>query len=283
MPPLACAVACSSVYFIVCNNSRFYCGCSASLVTAITAWILNSCVLSKSYHVQKYKSVNFFALVDQLTALKHRCTVAQIRVSIITWRCALISSLIRLRFNVTWRVVTSQVLFPNTTVSCMRAVLEYLYTGRFCSRPDLDAMELIVLANRLCLPHLVALTGYLFFQISCPPATRTVFCKVITRVSKSAPTLTGFCLPFRALHRNCTDGGSNDGSWHWWRCAGVLGHGPGSERCQSSLNMFSTLSSYIRLGKLDFYQWGSLAANSSSDWNDLYTSGGVWPLGNINI
>lgn len=41
----------------------------------------------------------------------------------------------------------------------MQAVLEYLYTGRFCSRPDLDAMELIVLANRLCLPHLVALTG----------------------------------------------------------------------------------------------------------------------------
>ena len=52
-----------------------------------------------------------------------------------------------------------QVLFPNTTRSCMRAVLEYLYTGRFCSRADLDAMELIVLANRLCLPHLVALTG----------------------------------------------------------------------------------------------------------------------------
>lgn len=44
----------------------------------------------------------------------------------------------------------------------MRAVLEYLYTGRFCSRPDLDAMELIVLANRLCLPHLVALTGITF-------------------------------------------------------------------------------------------------------------------------
>ncbi|KAI2659562.1 Rho-related BTB domain-containing protein 2 [Labeo rohita] len=51
------------------------------------------------------------------------------------------------------------VLFPNTTRSSMQAVLEYLYTGRFCSRPDLDAMELIILANRLCLPHLVALTG----------------------------------------------------------------------------------------------------------------------------
>uniref|UniRef100_A0A8C5CWN7 Rho related BTB domain containing 2a n=3 Tax=Gadus TaxID=8048 RepID=A0A8C5CWN7_GADMO len=53
---------------------------------------------------------------------------------------------------------TKEVLFPNTTRTCMRAVLEYLYTGRFCSRADLDAMELIVLANRLCLPHLVALT-----------------------------------------------------------------------------------------------------------------------------
>ncbi|XP_076140673.1 rho-related BTB domain-containing protein 2 [Alosa pseudoharengus] len=53
---------------------------------------------------------------------------------------------------------TKEVLFPNTTRSSMQAVLEYLYTGRFCSRPDLDAMELIVLANRLCLPHLVALT-----------------------------------------------------------------------------------------------------------------------------
>lgn len=100
---------------------------------------------------------------------------------------------------------------------------------------------------------------------------------------QSASTLTGFCLPFRALHRNCADGGSDDGSWHWWRCAGVLGHGPGSERCQSSLNMFRTLSSYIRLGKLDFYQWGSLAWNSSSGSYDLYTLGEVWLLGNINI
>ncbi|XP_056591865.1 rho-related BTB domain-containing protein 2 [Triplophysa dalaica] len=53
---------------------------------------------------------------------------------------------------------TKEVLFPNTTRSSMQAVLEYLYTGRFCSRTDLDAMELIILANRLCLPHLVALT-----------------------------------------------------------------------------------------------------------------------------
>lgn len=52
-----------------------------------------------------------------------------------------------------------QVVFPYTSKSCMRAVLEYLYTGTFTSSPDLDDMKLIILANRLCLPHLVALTG----------------------------------------------------------------------------------------------------------------------------
>lgn len=55
----------------------------------------------------------------------------------------------------------SQVALPYTSKSCMRAVLEYLYTGQFSSSPDLDDMKLIILANRLCLPHLVALTGEL--------------------------------------------------------------------------------------------------------------------------
>lgn len=41
----------------------------------------------------------------------------------------------------------------------MRAVLEYLYTGMFTSSPDLDHVKLTILANRLCLPHLVTLTG----------------------------------------------------------------------------------------------------------------------------
>lgn len=53
---------------------------------------------------------------------------------------------------------TREVAFPHTSRSCMRAVLEYLYTGMFTSSPDLDDMKLIILANRLCLPHLVALT-----------------------------------------------------------------------------------------------------------------------------
>uniref|UniRef100_A0A8C2DUH2 Rho-related BTB domain-containing protein 1 n=1 Tax=Cyprinus carpio TaxID=7962 RepID=A0A8C2DUH2_CYPCA len=42
--------------------------------------------------------------------------------------------------------------------ACMRAVLEFLYCGVLTPWPELEPMDLIILANRLCLPHLVALT-----------------------------------------------------------------------------------------------------------------------------
>ncbi|XP_018614902.1 rho related BTB domain containing 4 [Scleropages formosus] len=51
-----------------------------------------------------------------------------------------------------------EVSIPSTSSACMRAVLEYLYCGLLMPSPDLQPMELIVLANRLCLPRLVALT-----------------------------------------------------------------------------------------------------------------------------
>ncbi|KAM6965610.1 rho related BTB domain containing 4 isoform 2-T2 [Aplochiton taeniatus] len=51
-----------------------------------------------------------------------------------------------------------EVSIPNTSSACMRAVLEFLYCGLLMPSPGLDSMELIVLANRLCLPRLVALT-----------------------------------------------------------------------------------------------------------------------------
>lgn len=41
----------------------------------------------------------------------------------------------------------------------MHGVLEFLYCGLLTPCPGLEPMELIVLANRLCLPRLVALTG----------------------------------------------------------------------------------------------------------------------------
>ncbi|KAK2523419.1 hypothetical protein Q9966_012073 [Columba livia] len=52
----------------------------------------------------------------------------------------------------------AEVSLPGTNCACFRAVLEFLYTGVFTPTPDLDAMELLVLTNRLCLPRLQALT-----------------------------------------------------------------------------------------------------------------------------
>ncbi|XP_053560366.1 rho-related BTB domain-containing protein 2 isoform X2 [Bombina bombina] len=51
-----------------------------------------------------------------------------------------------------------EVSLPCTMSSCLRAVLEYLYLGHFSPGSDLDCMELLALTNRLCLPHLQAMT-----------------------------------------------------------------------------------------------------------------------------
>lgn len=69
----------------------------------------------------------------------------------------------------------------------MRGVLEFLYCGLLTPSPGLEPMELIVLANRLCLPRLVALTGnnalwsirifnYLCAWVSCP---NCVWCSMV--------------------------------------------------------------------------------------------------------
>ncbi|NWI99144.1 RHBT1 protein, partial [Crypturellus undulatus] len=51
----------------------------------------------------------------------------------------------------------SEVVLPNINTTSMQAVLDYLYTKQLSSSQDLDTLELIALANRFCLPHLVAL------------------------------------------------------------------------------------------------------------------------------
>ncbi|NXR20332.1 RHBT2 protein, partial [Cinclus mexicanus] len=51
-----------------------------------------------------------------------------------------------------------EVSLPGTNCTCLRAVLDFLYTGVFTPTPDLDAMELLILTDRLCLPRLQALT-----------------------------------------------------------------------------------------------------------------------------
>lgn len=64
------------------------------------------------------------------------------------------------------RTPVPQVSLPGTNCACLRAVLDFLYTGVFTPTPDLDAMELLILTNRLCLPRLQALTG----EARVPPA-----------------------------------------------------------------------------------------------------------------
>ncbi|NXX24368.1 RHBT1 protein, partial [Nicator chloris] len=51
-----------------------------------------------------------------------------------------------------------EVSLPGTNCACLRAVLDFLYTGVFTPTPDVDAMELLILTDRLCLPRLQALT-----------------------------------------------------------------------------------------------------------------------------
>lgn len=48
----------------------------------------------------------------------------------------------------------------------MQAVLDYLYTKQLSSSQELDTLELIALANRFCLPHLIALAGNNFLALS---------------------------------------------------------------------------------------------------------------------
>ncbi|XP_036024344.1 rho-related BTB domain-containing protein 1 isoform X2 [Onychomys torridus] len=51
----------------------------------------------------------------------------------------------------------SEVHLPSINKMSMQAMLEYLYTKQLSPTLDLDPLELIALANRFCLPHLVAL------------------------------------------------------------------------------------------------------------------------------
>ncbi|XP_019363448.1 PREDICTED: rho-related BTB domain-containing protein 1 isoform X1 [Gavialis gangeticus] len=51
----------------------------------------------------------------------------------------------------------SEVVLPTINKTSMQAVLDYLYTKQLSSSQELDTLELIALANRFCLPHLVAL------------------------------------------------------------------------------------------------------------------------------
>ncbi|XP_078668087.1 rho-related BTB domain-containing protein 1-like isoform X3 [Branchiostoma floridae x Branchiostoma belcheri] len=54
----------------------------------------------------------------------------------------------------------NEVPLPGTTKACLQALLEYLYTGQLSLPANRDCIGLIELANRICLPRLVALTEH---------------------------------------------------------------------------------------------------------------------------
>ncbi|KAG8435575.1 hypothetical protein GDO86_013493 [Hymenochirus boettgeri] len=53
---------------------------------------------------------------------------------------------------------SNEIILPNVSKSSMQAVLDYLYTKQLACSSEMDPLELIALANRICLPYLVALT-----------------------------------------------------------------------------------------------------------------------------
>ncbi len=51
-----------------------------------------------------------------------------------------------------------QIAFPGVTCESFRALQEYLYTGQSSTLDTVDCMELIELANRMCVPRLLTIT-----------------------------------------------------------------------------------------------------------------------------
>lgn len=151
-------------------------------------------------------------------------------------------------------VCVFQVPIPNTSTACMHGVLEFLYCGLLTPCPGLEPMELIVLANRLCLPRLVALTGKVspLWPYKCCAKGRDCRRLVVCSLNRFIIVLLIFCGMLSHLNwRGCTDPvlsalwpcraarcrwaspvGSQRG-WHWWTGARLprTGSGISSQSC----------------------------------------------------
>uniref|UniRef100_W5MIA1 Rho-related BTB domain-containing protein 1 n=1 Tax=Lepisosteus oculatus TaxID=7918 RepID=W5MIA1_LEPOC len=114
--------------------------------------------ITKAFHVRKANRIKECLAKDTFTDVTFRMDDGTINahkpllISSCDWMAALFGGSFMESSN-------SEVYFPNTSKVCMQAVLEYLYTNQLAPLVDLDPVELIALANRLCLPRLVALTG----------------------------------------------------------------------------------------------------------------------------
>lgn len=98
-----------------------------------------------------------------------------------------------------------QVPIPNTSTACMHGVLEFLYCGLLTPCPGLEPMELIVLANRLCLPRLVALTGTVspLWPYKCYAKGRDCRRLVFCSLNRSIIGMLTFCRVLSHLYWRC--------------------------------------------------------------------------------
>ncbi|KAL2078410.1 hypothetical protein ACEWY4_026095 [Coilia grayii] len=113
--------------------------------------------ITKAFHVRKANRIKECLTKDKFTDVVFRLDDGTINahkpllISSCDWMAALFGGSFMESSN-------NEVSIPNTSRACMQAVLEYLYTNQLSPMADLDPMELIALANRLCLPRLIALT-----------------------------------------------------------------------------------------------------------------------------
>ncbi|KTF98441.1 hypothetical protein cypCar_00002113 [Cyprinus carpio] len=114
--------------------------------------------ITKAFHVRKANRIKECLTKNNFTDVVFRLDDGTINahkpllISSCDWMAALFGGSFMESAN-------DEVSFPNTSRVCMQAVLEYLYTNQLSPMADLDPMELIALANRLCLPRLIALTA----------------------------------------------------------------------------------------------------------------------------
>uniref|UniRef100_A0A8C6TR66 Rho-related BTB domain-containing protein 1 n=1 Tax=Neogobius melanostomus TaxID=47308 RepID=A0A8C6TR66_9GOBI len=113
--------------------------------------------ITKAFHVRRAnrikESLNKGTFADVVFQLDDGCLPAHKPLLISS--CDWMAAMFRGSFMESY---IDEVPIPNTSTACMRGVLEFLYCGLLTPSPGLEPMELIVLANRLCLPRLIALT-----------------------------------------------------------------------------------------------------------------------------
>ncbi|XP_043920384.1 rho-related BTB domain-containing protein 2-like [Protopterus annectens] len=113
--------------------------------------------ITKAFHVRRANRIKECLAKGTFSDVVFRVDDGSIRAHkpLLISSCDWMAAMFRGSFKESY---VEEVYLPNARLSCLRVVLEYLYTGHFAPKCDLDTMQLLILANQLCLPRLVALT-----------------------------------------------------------------------------------------------------------------------------